>query len=116
MNFYRISRALPLLAMALLVSPARGQEHLLAPLDAATPVPPLLYHSVFADYRSNRDPQPVAWRTVNDLVGHSGGHAGHTMGQAKPAAPASATPPAAVPAKPKPAAAPVPAHQHHHKE
>ncbi len=116
MNVYRISRALPLLAAALLVSSAHGQERLLAPINATAPVPPSVYHSDFADYRSNLDPQPVAWRTVNDLVRHAGGHAGHTMAAAKPAVPASATPPAPVPAGPKPAAAPDPAHQHHHKE
>jgi hypothetical protein len=116
MNFYRIPLALPLLSMALLASSAHGQERLLAPLNAATPVPLSVYHSDFAGYRSNLDPQPVAWRTVNDLVSHTGGHAGHTMGQAKPVAPAVAAPPAPVPAKPKPAAAPDPAHQHHHKE
>ncbi len=116
MNFYRISRALPLLAMALLASSAHAQERMLAPLDAAAQVPPSLYLSVFADYRSNLDPQPVAWRTVNDMVSHAGGHAGHAMGPAKPAAPSVPVPPAPVPAKPKPAAAADPAHQHHHKE
>ncbi len=141
MNLFCIPRALPLLAMALLASSAHGQDRLLAPLQASAAVPPAPYHSAFADYRSNLDPQPVAWRTVNDTVTHTGGHAGHAMGAAKPAAPASATPPGhaghsmgpakpATPAsaippapdpakpkpKPKPATATEPAHQHHHKE
>ncbi len=123
MNPVRAFRALPLIAMALLATSAQGQDRLLAPLNATAPVPHSAYQSVLSDYRSNLDPQPVAWRTVNDMVGQIGGHAGHAghnMGQAKPAAPSANVPAATKPATPaNPAKSQQPstpdaAHQHKH--
>ena len=121
MTPFRACRVLPLIAMTLLATAAQAQDRLLAPLNAAASVPPSTYHSALSDYRSNVDPQPVAWRAVNDIVGQGGGHAGHSMGPAKSAdssgMAAAPTHPAtsAKPAKPKQPGTKDAAHQHKHE-
>lgn len=111
MNPLRASRALLLIATGSLAASVHGQGRLLAPLNAAAPVPPLAYQSWMTDYRPNLDSEPLDWRSVNDMVGRGAGHAGHSMGPATPAKPY-----AAAPAQPPQARTEHAAHQHKHKE
>jgi len=69
------------------------------------------YQSAFAGYHAYREPQPGAWRALNDAMGAAAlkppAHAGHGMPAAQKATSAPAAP--AVPAAAAPAG---PAHHH----
>jgi len=72
---------LPLLALA--------QAGRADPADAKAPAPALRYQSAFADYKPWQDAKTGDWRALNDALratGAGGGHAGHTMPAASPAA------------------------------
>jgi hypothetical protein len=89
---------LPLLALAQAGRPD--------PADAKAPASALRYPSAFADYKPWQETKPGDWRAVNDNVRQAGskggGHAGHQM---SPAPPAAASAPAAK--------SPAPAHSGH---
>lgn len=53
----------------------------LAPTSATGPAAPLVYESAFADYRTDKDSQPVEWKESNARVAKPRDeHAGHDMG------------------------------------
>lgn len=58
------------------------------PADAGSPVPLIRYESPFNDFAGRRDPQPDAWRKLNDEVGRVGGHAGYLKEPAPSGSPA----------------------------
>ena len=82
----------------------------LAPMTATAAAAPTAYESAFADYRSDKDLAPVAWKDSNARVAQPHDeHAGHDMGAMKHGHHA------------KPAPAPEPKNQdphqgHQHKE
>ena len=90
-----VALGLPLLALAQAGRPD--------PADPKASAPALRYQSAFADYKPWRDTKPGDWRAVNDNVrqatAKSGGHVGHQM---SPASPAAASAPLAKPAAPAP--------------
>lgn len=83
---------LPLLALA--------QARRADPADTKAPAPPLRYQSAFADYKPWQDAKTGDWRALNDALratGAGGGHVGHTMPAASPAAASAPTPTASAP-------------------
>lgn len=58
------------------------------PADAGSPVPLIRYESPFNGFAAREDPQPGAWRKLNDEVGRVGGHAGYLKEPAPSGSPA----------------------------
>lgn len=69
--------------LALPVMAAEEIEHR-GPTDAA-PSGAVPYRSVFEDYQSLRDAGVKSWRAVNEALGQSSGHTGHSTPGAPPA-------------------------------
>jgi hypothetical protein len=68
------------------------------PLDATSPVAPLVYRSTFASYRRLSEPEPMAWREAIDQVGRIGGWRAYAReANAPEPSPAPATKPAPSP-------------------
>ena len=97
---------------------AQQSPHAPDPADPRVAVPPALYESAFTSaslprpQESNVTPDKV-WRTANDTVAESSGHAGHGAGSAPASSHAHAGNAAPAPAA-KPAVQPATDHSKHH--
>jgi len=72
------------IALSIAAGAAPAAETRLQPSDAAAPVPPLQYQSVFSSYRQPQAERKLDWKQANDTVRDVGGHAGAMQEEAAP--------------------------------